>query len=41
MLADVKALLAARLRWAHGVTGNADNAVLLAEQIKRLDRLFG
>ena len=33
-------LLAARLRWAHDVTGYPDDAVLLAEQINRFDGLF-
>jgi len=45
MLAEVKApharLLAAGLRWAHDVTGDAGNAVLLAEQVQRLDGFFG
>src|ERR1700751_2728948 len=33
-------LLAAGLRWAHDVTGDADNAVLLAEQIQGSGGLF-
>ena len=44
MLAEVKApharLLAAGLRWAHDVTGDADNVVLLAEQIQGSGGLF-
>ena len=34
-------LLAPHPRRAHGIAGDADDAVLLAEQIQRLDRLFG
>jgi len=34
-------LLATSLWRAHDVTGDADDAVLLAEQVERLDRLFG
>src|SRR5690606_2709429 len=33
--------LAPYLRRPHGIAGYADDPVLLAEQIKRLDRLFG
>jgi hypothetical protein len=34
-------LLAANLRWADDIAIDADDAVLLAEQIRRLDGLFG
>ena len=34
-------LLAADLRRPHRIAGDADDAVLLAEQIQRLDGLFG
>ena len=34
-------LLAAHLRRPHRIAGDADDAVLLAEQIQRLDGLFG
>jgi hypothetical protein len=45
MFAEVKALtrgfFAASLRRAHNVAGDPDDAMLLTEQIKRFDRLFG
>ncbi len=34
-------LLAPHLRWPHRVARHADDAILLAEQIKRLDGFFG
>jgi hypothetical protein len=34
-------LLAASLWGTHDIAGDADDAVLLAEQIERLDGLFG
>jgi hypothetical protein len=34
-------LLAAGLWWPHNIAGNADDVVLLAQQIQRLDGLFG
>jgi len=34
-------LFPARLWWAHDIAGDPDDAVLLAEQIQRLDGLFG
>jgi len=34
-------LLAADLRWPHRIAGDADDPVLLAEQVECLDRLFG
>src|ERR1700733_4965735 len=34
-------LLAPDLRRSHGITGNANDSVLLAEQIKGLDRFLG
>ena len=33
-------LLLARPRWAHGKTGNANDAVFLAERVENLGRLF-
>jgi hypothetical protein len=43
MFADVKPLTRgfARLRRARNIAGDADDAVLLAEQVQRLDGLFG
>ena len=34
-------LLTPDLRWPHGVAGNTDDPVLLAQQVKRLDRFLG
>jgi len=34
-------LLTASLRWAHDIAGDADDALLLADQVQRLDGLFG
>jgi hypothetical protein len=33
-------LLAPDLGWPHGITGHADDAVLLTEKVKRFDRLL-
>ena len=34
-------LVAASMRWAHNIAGDADDTILLAKQVQRLNGLFG